>query len=170
MSASDNGVPDFAQFVTARYPALVRYGTLLTGDCAQGEDLTQDSLVRTHRTWRHLHPDGDPEAYTLQVMARAAWRSGRRRWRRPSSSGRPATGTVVLDALWVMPAGPRVVLVLRHWAGLSESEVATWLGCSIGTVRIHESRAAGALPRAAAPVKSHASMEPAGGPMTLGRA
>ena len=76
------GPDGFADFVAARYTALVRHGALLTGDRGHGEDLTQEALIRTYRAWRRLYPDGDPEAYTRRVMVRAAWRAGRRMWRR----------------------------------------------------------------------------------------
>jgi hypothetical protein len=70
------GEPEgFREFVLARYAALVRLGTLLTGDLGHGEDLVQGSLVKTFRARRRLHPHGDAEAYTRTVMARAAWRA-----------------------------------------------------------------------------------------------
>jgi RNA polymerase sigma-70 factor (sigma-E family) len=156
---SDATAPDgFAEFVSARYPALVRYGALLTGDRGHGEDLAQDALVKTYRAWRRLHPHGDPEAYTRQVMSRAAWRAGRRSWRFeiPAAvlpeqaadgdfSERQGTADVVLAALRALPAAQRVVLVLRYWAGLSEQEIAAQLGCSVGTVKSRASRAIAAL-------------------------
>jgi len=120
--------PGFAEFVTARYPALVRYGALLTGDRGHGEDLAQDALVKTYRTWGRLHAGGDPEAYTRQVMVRAAWRAGRRLWRREIPAAAPPdraaddpyadrdTAQVVLAALSALPAAQRVELVLRYWA------------------------------------------------------
>lgn len=156
---------DFAAFVGSRYPALVRYGALLTGDRGHGEDLTQEALVKTHRAWRRLHPDGDPEGYTRQVMVRAAWRAGRRLWRRELPAAAPPdraadgdpfdlrdTSEVVLAALRELPAGQRVVLVLRYWAGLSEQEIAVQLGCSAGTVKSRASRAITALRRADGPL------------------
>lgn len=155
----------FREFVTLRYPALVRYGALLTGDRGHGEDLTQDALVKTYRAWRRLHPAGDPEAYTRQVMVRAAWRAGRRLWRfeipaavlpdRPAHgdfSERQSTADVVLAALRALPAAQRVVLVLRYWAGLTEQEIAVQLGCSIGTVKSRASRAIAALHSADGPL------------------
>jgi RNA polymerase sigma-70 factor (sigma-E family) len=175
MNGHESGAPDFVQFVTARYPALVRYGTLLTGDRGHGEDLTQEALVKTHRAWRRLYPDGDPEAYTRQVMARAAWRAGRRLWRGEIPAAAPPeraaagdaydsrdTAAAVLGALRALPAGQRVVLVLRYWAGLSESEIAAQLGCSAGTVKSRASRAITALGRADGPLAeafTHASSE-----------
>lgn len=162
MSAAPAG---FAEFVTARYPSPVRYGALLTGDRGHGEDLTQEALVKTYRAWRRLHPDGNPEAYTRQVMVRAAWRSGRRLWRgeipttNPPEHAAPGdafdrrdTSDVILGALRSLPTGRRVVLVLRYWAGLSEQEIAAQPGCSTGTVKSRASRAITALRRSGGPL------------------
>lgn len=147
----------FADFVTARYAALVRHGVLLTGDQGHGEDLAQEALVKTYQAWRRLYPDGDAEAYTRKVMVRAAWRAGRRLWRREVPTGvlpeHPTldpyelgdTARLVLDALRALPGQQRVVLVLRYWAGFSEQEIAAQLGCSTGTVKSRASRAVAAL-------------------------
>jgi DNA-directed RNA polymerase specialized sigma24 family protein len=123
-----NGPDGFAEFVTARYPVLVRHGVLLTGDRGYGEDLAQEALVKTYRAWRKLYPEGDPEAYTRRVMVRAAWRAGRRLWRRGEvlapAPPEPAvartdpydgrdTADLVLGALARLPAAQRVVLVMR---------------------------------------------------------
>ncbi|HEX8346465.1 MAG TPA: SigE family RNA polymerase sigma factor [Actinoplanes sp.] len=174
-----SGIPDgFAEFVTARYPSLVRYGTLLTGDRGHGEDLTQDALVKTYRAWRRLHAGGHPEAYTRRVMVRAAWRAGRRRWRHevpvaaPPEQAAPGNSyaqhdmtDVVLAALRGLPAGQRVVLVLRYWGELSEQEIAAQLGCSVGTVKSRASRALATLRTSGSPLGGelrHAVMELAG--------
>lgn len=146
--------PGFCEFVSTRYPALVRYGVLLTGDRGHGEDLVQSALVKTYRAWTRLHPDGQPEAYTRTVMERAAWRMVRRRWRGELPTAElpdRATETddyaakdqaeAVLAALRTLPAQQRIVLVLRYWAGLSEAEIAERLGCSSGTVKSRASRA-----------------------------
>jgi RNA polymerase sigma-70 factor (sigma-E family) len=130
------------------------------GDRGHGEDLTQEALIKTYRAWRRLHPDGDPEAYTRQVMTRAAWRAGRRLWRREIPAADPPdraatddpyasldVADAVFAALRELPAGQRVVLVLRYWAGLSEQEMAAQLGCSVGTVKSRASRAPATLRR-----------------------
>lgn len=153
---SGDGPTGFAEFAGARYPALVRYGTLLTGDRGHGEDLAQDGLVKTYRAWRRLHPHGDPEAYTRRVMTRAAWRA-RLRFRREVPAATlpeppPAdpydgldTAQLVLAALRRLPARQRIVLLLRYWTGMSEREIAEELGCSAGTVKSRASRAIAAL-------------------------
>jgi RNA polymerase sigma-70 factor (sigma-E family) len=151
------GPEGFAEFVSARYPVLVRYGALLTADHGRGEDLAQEALVKTYRAWHRLHPDGDPEGYTRRVMAHAAWRARRRMWRRevpsevlPERLGSDPydtcdTAQLVFAALRALPATQRVILVLRYWAGLSEQEIAAQLGCSVGTVKSRASRAMATL-------------------------
>jgi RNA polymerase sigma-70 factor (sigma-E family) len=169
------GPDGFAEFVGARYTALVRHGILLTGDRGHGEDLAQEALVKTYRAWGRLHPDGDADAYTRQVMVRAAWRAGRRLWRReiPTAElperraadpyGPRDTARLVLDALRGLPAQQRVVLVLRYWAGLSEQEIAAMLSCSAGTVKSRASRAISALRRVDGPLAEAFERIPAGG-------
>jgi len=158
----------FEEFVTARYPALVRYGVLLMADHGYGEDLVQAALVKTHRAWERVR-DGDPEGYTRRVMVRAAWRAHRRLWRRevpvaPMSdpaAGDPFeasdTAQVVLRELAKLPAQQRVVLILKYWLQLSDGQIAEQLGCAAGTVKSRNSRAlarlrAGPLGEAAAEV------------------
>ncbi|MFC4019657.1 SigE family RNA polymerase sigma factor [Micromonospora sp. GCM10011542] len=174
MSAPAAGPVGFAGFVNARYASLVRHGTLLTGDHGHGEDLAQEALVKTYRAWHRLHPDGDPDAYTRQVMVRAAWRAGRRLWRREIPTAelpdrRAAdpyepfdTARLVLNALRGLPAQQRVVLVLRYWAGLSEQEIADMLNCSTGTVKSRASRAMNTLRRADGPLAEAFEKSPAG--------
>ena len=150
--------PDgFRDFVAARYPALVRLGTLLTGDHGHGEDLVQSALEKTFRAWRRIGPDGNAEAYTRTVMARAAWRERRRRWHGEVPTAElpevatdsPYAGLDQADAVRLLladlPAQQRVVLILRYWVGLTEAEIAATLHCSPGTVKSRASRALAAL-------------------------
>ncbi|GAA1840593.1 SigE family RNA polymerase sigma factor [Asanoa iriomotensis] len=156
--------PGFAEFVSARYTTLVRYGTLLTGDQGRGEDLVQDALIKTYRAWRRLHPGGAPEAYTQRVMARAAWRAARRLWRNEVATDEVPdvaafdpyesrdTAALVIAALRTLPAQQRVVLVLRYWGGLTEREIADQLNCSVGTVKSRVGRAMATLRRPGSPL------------------
>src|SRR3954466_2711755 len=67
---------DVAAFVAARWPALVRYGFMLTGERAAGEDLVQEALLRCLPSWGRLDPHG-VESYVRKVMARLAWKERR---------------------------------------------------------------------------------------------
>ena len=152
----------FRAFVEARYPSLVRFGTLLCGDLGRGEELVQASLVKTLTGWTRVGlGEGDPEAHTRKVMTRTAWRASRRRWwgaqppdpEPPEPVGeagtdvpaRTDTADAVRTALAALPGQQRIVLVLRVWAHLTEAEIANELGCSTGTVRHRVSRAVAGL-------------------------
>ena len=99
------------------------------GHSGHGEDLAQEALIKTYRAWRRLHPDGDAEAYTRRVMERAAWRAGRRLWRRevpaavlpdrqtPDLYDSSDVALLVFAALRALPAQQRVVLALPLLGG-----------------------------------------------------
>ena len=48
---------------------------------------------------------------------------------------------ILQEALRALPAGKRAVLVLRYLEDLPEAQVASILGCSVGTVRSQTSTA-----------------------------
>ena len=59
---------EFAEFVAARYRALVRTGLLLTGDIGHAEDLAQSALIRTYLAWGRLrHPANADSCQTRQA-------------------------------------------------------------------------------------------------------
>src|SRR5262245_27893916 len=135
----------------------MRFGFMLTGDPAAGEDLAQEALVRCLPSWGRLDPPG-VEAYVRKVMARLAWKAHRRPLRIYPSPGQaePTTADIaemsaeqtdLRRALTSLPPQQRVVLVLRYWQDLSEAEIAELLGCRQGTVKSRASRAYGQLRR-----------------------
>lgn len=147
--------PDgFADFVRARSRPLLRAAWLLTGDWNHAEDLVQTALARAWPRW-----DGIAEparaAYVNRVMVRTflAWR--KRLWNKEfpthaASLDRPTVADdfsgveqrlVVRNAMLSLPHRQRAVIVLRYFADLSEADTAHALGCSIGTVKSHSSRA-----------------------------
>ena len=142
---------EVASFVAARRQGLTRFGFMLTGDPAAGEDLVQEALVRCLPSWGRLDPQG-VEAYVRKVMARLAWKARRHPLRMHPSSDQaePATADIadasaeqtdLRRALTSLPPQQRVVLVLRYWQDLSEAEIADLLGCRQGTVKSRASRA-----------------------------
>lgn len=46
----------------------------------------------------------------------------------------------LLAALAELPSRQRAVIVLRYWSDLSEQDVATAVGCSVGTVKSQASK------------------------------
>jgi hypothetical protein len=77
---------EFADFVAARYRALVRTGFGLTGDLGHAEDLAQSALIRTYLSWGRLRDPANAEAYARQTLVRLALRGRQRRWHGEISS------------------------------------------------------------------------------------
>ena len=142
---------EVASFVAARHRDLARFGFMLAGDRAAGEDLVQEALLRCLPAWERLDPLG-VEAYIRKVMARLAWRARRQPFNLHLSSDHADQATAdIADAsaeltdlrraLTSLPPKQRVVLVLRYWQDLNEAEIADLLGCRQGTVKSRASRA-----------------------------
>lgn len=158
-TAADGGLDSDAEFqayMAARWPVLVRTAFLLTGDRFLAEDLAQTALTRVYASWRRVRRADDVDAYVRRVLVNA--NSGRFRKRRVDEhlvpvpqDGRShvphepiAQRSALMAALAELPPRQRAVVVLRYWEDLSEREVATVLGCAVGTVK---SQAAKALAR-----------------------
>jgi len=98
-----------------------------------------------------------PGAYARRVMFSLVLDGGRKRSRRklelvmfettPAAGGEETMATFLdsradlIRALAELPARQRAVLVLRYFADLPEAEIATILGCPVGTVKSTASRA-----------------------------
>jgi RNA polymerase sigma-70 factor (sigma-E family) len=144
----------FEEFVVARGPSLLRFAHALSGDRHLAEDLLQEVLVKVARRWSRI--EGRPEAYVRAALCRevVSWRRRRSASELPSEmadrpGGQEADAVVERDALWSvlcsLPPRQRAVLVLRHWEGLPDRQIADLLGCGESTVRSSASRAAMAL-------------------------
>ncbi|MEU3731592.1 SigE family RNA polymerase sigma factor [Streptomyces sp. NPDC033538] len=163
----------FRDYVDARWSTLLRLANLLTGgDRHEAEDLVQIALMKALGRWRHIE---DPDGYVRKVMYRqqiSRWRL-RRPHREVTFAAPPedhgvADGTsdadlriTVRQALARLTPRQRTMLVLRYFEDLSETEVASALGCSVGTVRstTHRSlaRLRGLAPELAAPAPAAAT-------------
>lgn len=144
---------EFAAFMAADAAALLHTAWLLCGDAHRAEELTQEALVRTYVAWSRARAT-DPLAYARRSLANARI-DGWRRLRREvltSVDALPGGATPgheqgVVDrdrlvrALQSLSARQRRVVVLRHFVGLPEAEVAEDLAISVGTVKSTASRA-----------------------------
>lgn len=140
---------DFAAFVDASLNKLLGFGYMLTGNKHDAWDLTQEALVRVGRGWGTRAPE-TPLAYTKTTMVRLNLARLRRlRREAPFSHQRiepPAHEAADLPE-WVGPAlmgltpKQRTVVALRFVEDLDLAAIAERLGCSVGTVKSHLSRA-----------------------------
>jgi RNA polymerase sigma factor (sigma-70 family) len=120
-----------------------RVARRILGGAEAAEDIAAEALSRTYARWSHVSQLPYRDAWVLRVTINLALNSTRRR----RLSLRPAepvswddastTRLALVDALRALPTRQREVMVLRHLAGLSESEVAARLDLSLGTVKTH---------------------------------
>jgi RNA polymerase sigma-70 factor (sigma-E family) len=124
----------------------------LLGNREDAAEVAQEALARALVRWNRLCDEGDPAPWVVRVAANLALD----RWRRATTARRhrvESTEPVELlpervdlhRALDGLPRRQRQVVVLRYVADLSEADVATALGCSVGTVKTHASRGLSAL-------------------------
>ena len=146
---------------------LIRLALLLTGDRTAAEDVVQDSFLGLYRGWSRLR---DPEralGYLRTSVVngcRSVRRARRTAWTRGDGGGHgqqhePPVWSAeaaaiagesqreVLAAVANLPRRQREVLALRYYAGLNDTEIASVLRVSRGTVSSTASRALAALAR-----------------------
>ena len=140
---------DFSEYVSARGRVLWRAAWLLTGDAQLAEDLVQTALTKAWPHFDRVSSNGSFEAYVRRAMVTTytSWRGRRWRGEIPSDvlpEGEDPDGGRDLDlvrALSGLSPRQRAVLVLRYFEDLTETDTAAALGCSVGTVKAHHSRA-----------------------------
>ena len=152
---------EFDRFVADTAEGLLRSAYLVAWDFAEAEDLVQDCLFQIARRWPRVRKMEHRAAYARTVLIHLALDGGRRRNRRRAELGPAAAGLIseredeaavrvlgrvdastdLLRALGELPPRQRVALVLRYFEDLSEAQVATVMGCSVGTVKSTTSRA-----------------------------
>lgn len=147
----------FDEFTTARLPALALFAAMICVDRWLAEDVVQEVLVRVHGRWAEIDRLAHPDAYVRRMIVNE-YLSWRRKWARvvpTETMPEVAVGGEPIDQLSDraqlaaeivrLPRRQRVVVVLRFYGGLSDTEIASDLGCGEGTVRSHLSRALATL-------------------------
>ncbi|GAA4438534.1 SigE family RNA polymerase sigma factor [Phytohabitans houttuyneae] len=150
-----------AAIFQAQYAGMVRLAVLLGADDA--EDIVAEAFYQLYRRWRKLR-DGDAAVPYLRSVVCNLTRMRLRHLQVvrkhatpeaavPSGSSAEAEALLhddqraLVAALKELPARQREALVLRHWLGLREAEIAEAMGISAGAVKSHTSRGMAALTR-----------------------
>lgn len=144
----------FAELFGALYAESVRLAALFGAD--DPEDIAQEAFARLHARMGRLS-EADAPAYLRAIVCNLSRSRGRRLSvaRRPhplvpAAPPEPDPGDVVaargdLDrirtAIQDLPQRQREAVVLHFWQGLSHAETAAAMGVSIGSVKVHLSRA-----------------------------
>ena len=139
---------DFDRLYRGSYGRIVGtlYGVL--GDRAAAEDCAQEAFVKAFRAWPAWRPDAPAEAWLHRIALNSAVSYQRRqrlrevgevvrRLGRPEAPRDPATLVEYRDlasALRRLPAKQAATIVLRHYHGYSNREIAYALGVPERTV------------------------------------
>lgn len=147
------------ELYTRHYRELVRLAAFLTGDRDTAEEVVQDAYVKVHGSWRGLREPDKADAYLRTAVVNAS--RSRMRRRQVAAKHRPeplpdmasaesfalqtTRREAVLAALRQLPRRQREAVTLRYYGDLTEAQTATAMGCSVGSVKSHTSRAMAAL-------------------------
>jgi len=137
----------------AEYEPLLRFAYFLTGNASAAEDLVHDTFVRLYRAERRIEESGF-RAYARRTMVnlhRSRFRRIMAERRAMAASHEPSSRQTdepqdhIWQAIRGLPRGQRAVVALRFYEELSEQEIASALGVSIGTVKKQMNRAMSSL-------------------------
>ncbi len=150
-----------SQLFDRHYTSMLRLATLLGAD--DPENIVAEAYYQVYRKWRKLRDTGASEAYLRSVVCNLT----RMRIRHlqvvrkhveapPVDAVASAESSALLhedqraliSALNRLPRRQREALVLRHWLGLKEQEIAQAMGISCGSVKTHTARGVAALTQA----------------------
>jgi len=149
-----------AALFEAHYVRLVALGRRMLADPAGAEDVVMDAYVGLYRRWDKVRRPEDAFFYLRASVVNGS----RNRLRRlglaasrlftqlerdvppaDEESLRRLDHDAAVTALRSLSTRQRQVLVLRYYEELSEAEIASTLGCSVGSVKTHAARGLHAL-------------------------
>ena len=139
---------DFDRLYRSAYPRVYRTLAAILSDPAEAEDCAQDAFVQAFQAWSRWRPNAPAEAWVHRIAVNRAISQRRRaklrtvgevlrRIGRPSPPPDPAdsgTRPELLTALRSIPPKLAAAIVLRHYHGYNNREIAVALGVSERTV------------------------------------
>ena len=132
----------FETFFAEQYESVFRGLTVAFRDPLLAEEAAQEAFTRAYLRWGHVQQMERPAGWVYVVATRVAIRKRRPdRDEAPSKVGAPSMEEQVVDRLTMqhaiaeLPERQRLALVLRHFADLPLHEIATAMGCALGTVK-----------------------------------
>ena len=139
---------DFDRLYRSAYPRVFRTLVAILADPAEAEDCAQDAFVQAFKAWKRWRPDAPAEAWVHRIAVNSAISYRRRaklrsagellrRLGRPPNGADPAdvaTQPDLLGALRTISPKLAAAVVLRHYHGYNNREIAAALGVSERTV------------------------------------
>lgn len=151
MSAIQQPQKQVEDLIADGYDAVYRYAYVLTGNCGEAEDLTQETIVKTLIQSRKSTGIDNATAYMMRVVLHEFFRSRKRsaRLRHAERRAEEEHNKSLVDshtydlisALEILSPRERAAIVARYYLNLPEREVAEVMKCSPGTVKQFTSRA-----------------------------
>jgi RNA polymerase sigma-70 factor (ECF subfamily) len=142
--------PRFRELFEAEYGTVFRAVYALSGHRAVAEDATQEAFARCLERWRRL---GD-QRWVAGWVTTTALNVARRAMRRRPQPTAPDIGPPDLDQeldLWravrTLPHRQQEAVVLHYAMDMPLKDVGAAMGCEVGTVKSHLSRARESLRR-----------------------
>ncbi|MFI6289149.1 sigma-70 family RNA polymerase sigma factor [Streptomyces sp. NPDC051018] len=147
-----------ASLFALHYTSMLRLAALLGAD--DPENIVAEAYYEIYRKWRKLRDADRAESYLRSVVCNLTRMRIRHLQIVRKHAEAPAADPVasaeytallhddqqaLIRALQRLPPRQREALVLRHWMGLKESEIAKAMGISTGSVKTHTARGLAAL-------------------------
>jgi RNA polymerase sigma-70 factor (ECF subfamily) len=140
------GALEFDEFYESFFDRVAGALALAGTDRDVARDATQEAFARALRQWRKVREMDRPDGWVYVVAMNQVRDNRRRRERRQERTATADDGAVdntravatrvtVRDAIATLPTRQRQAVVLRYLADLPIADVATAMGCAIGTVK-----------------------------------
>jgi RNA polymerase sigma-70 factor (ECF subfamily) len=145
-SAADRDRLDeaYSSLFRDQFPRVAGTIGLMVRDRAKAEDIAQEAFLRLYRDWRRLSAYDRPDLWVRRVAIRLAMRSLARdrlweliRFRMPDPTADHAADPDVMAAIARLSRAQRAAVTLYYYEGRPTEEIASILGCTAATVRVH---------------------------------
>jgi DNA-directed RNA polymerase specialized sigma24 family protein len=134
----------YSRFFRDQYPRVVRTIHLIVHDQSRAEDIAQDAFLRLLRDWPRISSYERPDAWVRRIAIRMAVRGLRRdqlfstfrTYLLPRPAPEPRDLDVA-DAVRLLPRAQRAAIALFYYEDRPVSEIASIMGCTESTARVH---------------------------------
>ena len=147
----------FDELYEQYYDRLYRTACMITGNRADGEDVTQETFIKAYLNCNRLKQDGQFRYWIYKILNRTAWQIAKKHAKEQpdehilkladtSMSVFLADSPVVkvlqdeqeqsvAEAIGQLEYKQRTTVILYYYNGLSTKEIASVMGCMEGTVK-----------------------------------
>jgi RNA polymerase sigma-70 factor (ECF subfamily) len=133
--------PDFATWYRATHPGLAEAVLRTVRPPTLAADALDEAFARAFASWERVHAMRSPAGWVYRVAVNEARRQLRRATREDAVlalAPPPAPAPPASDEAWLLvetlPVRQRAAVVLRHVAGLTETEIGAALGVTRSTI------------------------------------